>query len=77
MNDCPGLQDNNTQSHFLSSETKTCQETEYNCGLPRNQCIPLGWHCDGKADCENEADEKNCSKFYTGKIINKICKLDY
>lgn len=27
-----------------------------------NQCIPGAWHCDGKADCENEADEKNCSK---------------
>ncbi|XP_028261298.1 low-density lipoprotein receptor [Parambassis ranga] len=41
--------------------TKSCRETEFNCGAPMNQCIPGAWHCDGKADCNNGADEKNCT----------------
>lgn len=53
---------------FLSSATKTCLQSEYNCGPPLNRCIPEGWHCDGKADCDNGADEKNCSKFYVNYI---------
>lgn len=46
---------------FLSSATKICRESEYSCGLPMNQCVPQSWHCDGKADCDNGADEDNCS----------------
>ncbi|XP_041641555.1 low-density lipoprotein receptor [Cheilinus undulatus] len=41
--------------------TKTCPQSEFNCGAPTNQCIPGSWHCDGKADCRNGADEKNCT----------------
>ncbi|KAM9315083.1 low-density lipoprotein receptor [Pholidichthys leucotaenia] len=47
---------------------KTCQDSEFSCGLPDNQCIPRDWHCDGAADCTNGADEKNCSA--------KQCKND-
>ncbi|KAG7485302.1 low-density lipoprotein receptor-like [Solea senegalensis] len=41
--------------------TKTCLESEFNCGLPTNQCISGKWHCDGANDCDNGADEKNCT----------------
>lgn len=48
--------------------SKTCSQTQFNCGLPMNQCVPQSWHCDGKADCDNGADEKNCT--------TKQCKTD-
>uniref|UniRef100_A0A671YMC2 Low-density lipoprotein receptor-like n=1 Tax=Sparus aurata TaxID=8175 RepID=A0A671YMC2_SPAAU len=48
--------------------SKTCSQTQFNCGLPMNQCVPQSWHCDGKADCDNGADEKNCT--------TKQCKAD-
>uniref|UniRef100_A0A3P9PJ83 Low-density lipoprotein receptor-like n=1 Tax=Poecilia reticulata TaxID=8081 RepID=A0A3P9PJ83_POERE len=48
-----------------SSAAKTCMESQFNCGAPLNQCIPKSWHCDGKADCDNAADERNCSKYPT------------
>uniref|UniRef100_A0A669DR97 Low density lipoprotein receptor a n=1 Tax=Oreochromis niloticus TaxID=8128 RepID=A0A669DR97_ORENI len=41
---------------------KTCKPTEFSCAGRLNQCIPSTWHCDGKADCENGADEVNCGK---------------
>ncbi|XP_034544486.1 low-density lipoprotein receptor [Notolabrus celidotus] len=41
--------------------TKTCLQSEFNCGAPMHQCIPGSWHCDGKADCRNGADETNCT----------------
>lgn len=52
-------------SCFLPAASKTCLQSEYNCGAPLNQCVPEGWRCDGKADCGNEADEKNCSTSFT------------
>uniref|UniRef100_A0A7N6BJJ0 EGF-like domain-containing protein n=1 Tax=Anabas testudineus TaxID=64144 RepID=A0A7N6BJJ0_ANATE len=42
---------------------KTCRPTEFSCADRLNQCIPSSWRCDGKADCENGADEVNCAFF--------------
>uniref|UniRef100_A0A4W5NX42 Low density lipoprotein receptor b n=1 Tax=Hucho hucho TaxID=62062 RepID=A0A4W5NX42_9TELE len=46
----------------VSPEAKTCLPTEFSCGGPLNKCISGTWHCDGKADCDNGADEKSCTK---------------
>lgn len=59
-----------TRFLFLSTANKTCLQAEYDCGAPMHQCIPDGWHCDGKADCTNGADESNCSKFQTIKTLS-------
>jgi hypothetical protein len=32
---------------------------EFSC--PNGQCFPVGKHCDGVSDCENNFDELNCS----------------
>lgn len=47
----------------LLSVAKTCKPSEFRCGGRLNQCIPNSWKCDGKADCENGADETGCSKW--------------
>lgn len=39
---------------------KTCRPTEFSCGDRLNQCVPSTWRCDGRADCENGADEESC-----------------
>uniref|UniRef100_A0A8C2ZY85 Low density lipoprotein receptor a n=1 Tax=Cyclopterus lumpus TaxID=8103 RepID=A0A8C2ZY85_CYCLU len=39
---------------------KTCRPTEFSCADRLNQCVPSTWRCDGKADCENGADEERC-----------------
>uniref|UniRef100_A0A3B4B3L2 EGF-like domain-containing protein n=1 Tax=Periophthalmus magnuspinnatus TaxID=409849 RepID=A0A3B4B3L2_9GOBI len=39
---------------------KSCRPTEFTCADRLNQCIPKSWQCDGKADCENGADEEGC-----------------
>lgn len=52
-------------------------DSQFNCGAPVNQCIPKSWHCDGKADCDNGADETNCSKYPTKKtniFFNQVTK---
>ncbi|KAJ0058038.1 hypothetical protein NL108_007263, partial [Boleophthalmus pectinirostris] len=40
---------------------KSCRPTEFTCADRLNQCIPKSWQCDGKADCENGADEESCA----------------
>uniref|UniRef100_A0A3B4B4S2 EGF-like domain-containing protein n=1 Tax=Periophthalmus magnuspinnatus TaxID=409849 RepID=A0A3B4B4S2_9GOBI len=40
---------------------KSCRPTEFTCADRLNQCIPKSWQCDGKADCENGADEEGCA----------------
>lgn len=47
---------------LLLSVAKTCKPSEFHCGGRLNQCVPNSWKCDGKADCENGADETSCSK---------------
>lgn len=41
---------------------KTCRPTEFSCQDRLNQCVPNTWRCDGKADCENGADEEACGE---------------
>ena len=33
--------------------------TEFQC--PNKRCIPKSWHCDGRPDCIQGEDEKNCA----------------
>ena len=46
----------------LLAVAKTCKPTEFSCADRLNQCVPSTWRCDGKADCENGADEETCGK---------------
>uniref|UniRef100_A0A3Q2WFZ6 Low-density lipoprotein receptor-like n=1 Tax=Haplochromis burtoni TaxID=8153 RepID=A0A3Q2WFZ6_HAPBU len=57
---------------------KICRDSQFNCGDPMSQCISKDWQCDGKADCTNGADEKNCSKFSTRADVfgkNEFCSI--
>uniref|UniRef100_A0A7N8XI62 Low density lipoprotein receptor n=1 Tax=Mastacembelus armatus TaxID=205130 RepID=A0A7N8XI62_9TELE len=36
--------------------------TEFSCTGRLNQCVPSTWRCDGKADCDNGADEESCGE---------------
>ena len=45
----------------LSIAPKTCGPDEFTC--TDEGCIHAGWVCDGADDCDDGADEKNCSKF--------------
>lgn len=47
---------------FLPTVAKTCGPAEFSCGDRLNRCVPASWRCDGKADCENGADERSCGK---------------
>uniref|UniRef100_A0A4W4EI82 EGF-like domain-containing protein n=1 Tax=Electrophorus electricus TaxID=8005 RepID=A0A4W4EI82_ELEEL len=40
--------------------TIKCLSSEFSCGGRLNQCVSSRWRCDGKADCENGADEEGC-----------------
>jgi len=44
-------------------------ETDFHCNSPNGglECIPGSWVCDGASDCENGADEENCSPANSGR----------
>jgi len=54
---------------YLSRDLVTCEaqcpEDVFSCG--DDQCVPHDWVCDGTMDCNNKADEENCSGFIRGK----------
>lgn len=45
---------------FLSAPKK-CGQDEFACSS--GACLKKTWHCDGRDDCIDGSDEKNCSKF--------------
>ena len=45
---------------FLSAPMK-CLQDEFACS--NGACLKKNWHCDGRDDCSDGSDEKNCSKF--------------
>ena len=47
-----------TGAHLASCETFECNGM-YKC--PKSYCIPWGYTCDGKADCQYGQDEENCN----------------
>lgn len=38
-----------------------CERDQFTCESD-STCIPLAWHCNGLADCQDKSDELNCSK---------------
>lgn len=38
-----------------------CRSVEFMCSS--GMCINAGWRCDGEFDCDDQSDEKNCSKW--------------
>jgi Low-density lipoprotein receptor domain class A len=42
--------------------SQSCTRNEWQCSS--GDCIPLRAHCDGRGDCSDFSDERNCRKFY-------------
>lgn len=42
------------------SEPPTCSTEQFTCSTGEIDCIPMAWHCDGYAECEDKSDEENC-----------------
>ncbi|GFY66179.1 hypothetical protein TNIN_269291 [Trichonephila inaurata madagascariensis] len=38
---------------------KSCQNDQFECHA-NSECIPLVWRCNGRKDCKDESDERNC-----------------
>ena len=38
-----------------------CPPEKFDCGDSASKCISSSWRCDGERDCENGADEDQCS----------------
>ena len=55
-------EDNYYKYYYLDdlSNSSTCDYLEFTC--PNGERISKGWICDGELDCEDPADEKNCTE---------------
>lgn len=51
-----------------------CRSVEFMCSS--GMCINAGWRCDGEFDCDDQSDEKNCSK-YLLMCVHNVCKFVY
>lgn len=54
-------------AHIISDNDIGCLESEFECDY--NKCLAIQLKCDGNTDCDDRADEKNCS---LGKISENI-----
>lgn len=45
---------------FVAASHQPCRSVEFMCSS--GMCINAGWRCDGEFDCDDQSDEKNCSK---------------
>nr|XP_023693317.1 low-density lipoprotein receptor-related protein 2 [Paramormyrops kingsleyae] len=44
----------------LRCHSQGCESGQFRCGTGR--CVPLGWRCDGIADCADDSDEASCPR---------------
>ena len=67
---CPYEMELDPATNLTCSSPPRCRlETDFHCSSPNGglECIPGSWVCDGANDCENGADEENCSEANTGR----------
>ena len=50
----------------------TCTRFEWTCD--NGDCIPIDGHCDGRTECSDRSDERNCK--HSNKSINNIIDLE-
>lgn len=55
----------------LSTAPKTCKADQFACS--NGACITRSWVCDRNDDCDDGADEKNCSEF--SRIFFTVCNV--
>ncbi|XP_040361205.1 basement membrane-specific heparan sulfate proteoglycan core protein isoform X4 [Ixodes scapularis] len=75
--DCPNGDDEDNCIH----DTKTCNDNEFQCHDDQ-RCLPVYFRCNGRAECRDASDEKDCQckpqefKCTSGRCIDKRRKCD-